>query len=227
MVETRSGEQTNAQNFSASKRETACNTKQRYNKLEETEIEDGATADEKMNEVNETAEKRKRNEAEEEPEIDASENEAVEQPPTKAARADPKVEDEERKGAEDRQGNGEKSAHEVNEAFSSKIHKAIIDYGSAPLGRTAVKEPLKATPETLLAIVLDAMLSSTRISHGLAQQALNAAIDAGYHDITKLSKSTWDERVNVMAKGGYNRYREQTATRLGHLANLIVSKYGK
>jgi len=233
MVETRSGEHTAAENSNSAKATVASNSErqnEKKTKSEKIERDDIATNQE-VNEDNGSADKRKHDEVEEEPEPEDSNDSAVEQPPAKAAKPDPEVNDQERKGAENSQSNGEKKSQEVDEVdevdevVPSKIRKAIVDYGSVPLEGTAVKEPTKAAPETLLAMVLEAMLTSTRISHNLAQQAVNAAIDAGYHDIKRLSESTWEERVNVMAEGGYNRYREQTATRLGHLSDLINSKY--
>ena len=49
---------------------------------------------------------------------------------------------------------------------------------------------------------------------------------AGYHDINVLSKSTWDDRVQVLSEGGYNRYRETASSKLGDLAQLVNEKYG-
>jgi hypothetical protein len=114
-------------------------------------------------------------------------------------------------------------------SLDKKIHKIIADYGSLPLQDTDIanKQPLKPTPDTILALVLDAMLKSTRISHELAQKAVNTVIQAGYHDIQTLRQTTWDDRVAVLTEGGYNRYREQTATRLGELVELIDEEYSK
>ena len=70
------------------------------------------------------------------------------------------------------------------------------------------------------------MLTSARISHKLAYQSLQCLIEAGYHEIERLKKSTWQERTEVLTKGGYTRYREKTATALGELADLVEKKYG-
>lgn len=128
----------------------------------------------------------------------------------------------------------QQSSSRPDSSISAKLHKTIADYGSLPLeGTGAVKvddqnqtQDLQPTPDTLLAMVLDALLKSTRISHDLAQKTLSAVIRAGYHDIDTLSASTFDDRVRVLSEGGYNRYREQTATRLGELAELVEEKYG-
>lgn len=158
----------------------------------------------------------------------------AEQPPTRAAKAS--EEDDlgpENAPADDGYGDddkysrsGSRSGSAVSESVSSKLRKTIDDYGALPLQGTAVKEPLKPEPETILAMVIDALLKSTRISHDLAQRAVKTVIEAGYHDVGKLSESTWDKRVDVLARAGYNRYREQNATRLGDLAEWVIGEYG-
>jgi hypothetical protein len=75
-------------------------------------------------------------------------------------------------------------------------------------------------------MVMDAMVKSKPISHGLSQRTINHLIEAGYHDIDKLHSSTWEERTMVLREGGYNRYREQIATNLGSLAEFVVNEYG-
>ena len=49
---------------------------------------------------------------------------------------------------------------------------------------------------------------------------------SGLSDIETLKKSTWQERTEVLTKGGYTRYREKTATALGELAEFIEKEYG-
>lgn len=133
---------------------------------------------------------------------------------------------EQRKGIE----NGAKEEKDSNNQHLSsvkhKIHKTIAEYGTLPLDGTGVDSPLKSTPEVLLAIVIDSMLKSTRISHLIAQRASNRLFKAGYHDIKVLSSASWDDKVQVLSEGGYNRYRETAATKLGDLAHLVNEKYG-
>jgi hypothetical protein len=146
-------------------------------------------------------------------------------PPPKAVKADDETE---RAGEKEPAPSSQKegSGADVTQSAIHKIRKTIEEYGSLPLQDTPAEGPLKPVPETLLAMVLDAMLKSTRISHDLAQRALIRLIEAGYHDIKTLSATTWDDRVQVLSEGGYNRYRERTATHLGELVELINEKYG-
>lgn len=159
-------------------------------------------------------EKRKRDEKDTEVKNDADETQEPaskeeQPPPSKTAKED----------------NGEENG-EVEPTVAHKIHKTIDEYGTLPLEGLGVDKPLKPTPEILLAIVIDSMLKSTRISHQLAQKASKKVFEAGYHDIKVLSNTSWDERVQVLSEGGYNRYRETTAAKLEDLANLINEKYG-
>ena len=109
---------------------------------------------------------------------------------------------------------------------TSKIHNLLSSYGVHPLQNTSLPKQNESTPETVLCLLYLAMLTSARISHELAYKSLQCLIEAGYQDIEILKKSTWQERTEVLTKGGYTRYREKTATALGDLADLIGKKYG-
>lgn len=119
----------------------------------------------------------------------------------------------------------ESTASKADAASRPKVATLIEKYGSLPLSDTAVDEPLSSKPETLLALLLNAMFSSARISHELAAKTLATSIKAGYHKIEVLKKSSWEERTQVLTEGGYTRYREKTATALGELVDFIEQRY--
>ena len=108
----------------------------------------------------------------------------------------------------------------------SKLDALLSSYGVHPLQDTSLEEQDKPTPETVLSLLYLAMLSSARISHELAYKSLQCLIEVGYQNIETLKKSTWEERTEVLTRGGYTRYREKTATALGELADFIVKEYG-
>ena len=107
-----------------------------------------------------------------------------------------------------------------------KLDTLLSKYGVQPLQDTKLPIQNEPTPETVLSLLYLAMLTSARISHELAYRSVQCLIEAGYQDIEVLKKSTWQERTEVLTKGGYTRYREKTATALGELAELIEKKYG-
>ena len=110
---------------------------------------------------------------------------------------------------------------------SKKLQDIISRYGALPLSDIGLSKATEATPETILAFVLNAMLTSARISHELAYKSAKCLIEAGYHDVHTLKKSSWEERTEVLTKGGYTRYREKTATALGELADFVLDGYGR
>lgn len=111
-------------------------------------------------------------------------------------------------------------------AITSKLSKMIDKHGTLPLSDLGLSDPTSPTPSTLLALVFHAMLTSARISHELAYKSVACLIEAGYHDVETLSKSTWEERTKILTRGGYTRYREKTATALGELAEGVRGEYG-
>ncbi|GFF38055.1 hypothetical protein IFM58399_05103 [Aspergillus lentulus] len=145
---------------------------------------------------------------------------------------DPEMDEDVKKGNQNEEGGLESPEGQFEDeqhakpSESPKVHKIIEEFGRQPLeGTSLAKEPLTASPETVLAMVLDAMLKSRPISHDLSQRAVDKLIDEGYHDIRRLGESSWEERTKVLQDGGYNRYREQGATNLGDLADFVNGQY--
>lgn len=107
----------------------------------------------------------------------------------------------------------------------AKVEAILSKYGNLPLSDIGLKHASEATPETILAFVFHAMLTSARISHDLAYKSVKCLIEAGYHDVHTLKNSSWQSRTEVLTKGGYTRYREKTATALGELADFVIEQY--
>ncbi|CAJ2505724.1 Uu.00g131180.m01.CDS01 [Anthostomella pinea] len=149
--------------------------------------------------------------------------------PAKAESPDPKQQKTESSAAteavEGGGHNGEETADAKETTSDTKISELISKYGELPLSETDLRDPEKPTPDTVLALLLNAMLSSTRISHSLAAKTVALVIKTGYHKVDVLKKSTWQERTEVLTEGGYTHYREKTATMMGDLAALIEEIY--
>ncbi|KAL8930835.1 MAG: hypothetical protein Q9208_000376 [Pyrenodesmia sp. 3 TL-2023] len=118
-----------------------------------------------------------------------------------------------------------KPATSGEDPIKHKVDTLLSKYGTLPLADLGLPDPSSPAPENVLALVYNAMLTSTRISHELAHKSVKCLIEAGYQDIETLRKSTWEERTEVLTKGGYTRYREKTATGLGELADFVTEKY--
>ncbi|KAK6956379.1 hypothetical protein Daesc_001656 [Daldinia eschscholtzii] len=129
------------------------------------------------------------------------------------------------KSNENEDGKEKVQHHDGASLSNPKIRQLISQYGELPLSQTDLSDPDKPTPDTVLALLLNAMLSSSRISHALAAKTIDLVIKAGYHKLDVLKKSTWEERTEVLTQGGYTHYREKTATMMGDLAQLIEDKY--
>ena len=164
----------------------------------------------------------------------AGDNKKVNEPKTKKRKLEEASED----GAKKGQASASKKTKTADTATSqdtkpqspvvdtSKLDTLLSKYGVQPLQDTKLLNQNEPTPETVLSLLYLAMLTSARISHELAYRSVQCLIEAGYQDIEVLKKSTWQERTEVLTKGGYTRYREKTATALGELAELIEKKYG-
>jgi len=130
---------------------------------------------------------------------------------------------------ERQQSEKEEEASEYAEApksgNNSELQHLLSKCGALPLADCNI-DVTTSKPDVLLALVFNAMLSSARISHELAYKSVKRLIEAGYHDVATLKKSSWQERTEVLTEGGYTRYREKTATALGELADLVTVKYG-
>lgn len=118
------------------------------------------------------------------------------------------------------------SSSRDNDLIAQKIEDLIAKYGHFPLSDVGLESPDEATPETILAHVMNVLLLSVRISHRLARRALRGLVSQRYHDLKKLKASTWGERVVILDDSGYARYDHRAATELGQLADLIETKYG-
>jgi endonuclease III len=99
----------------------------------------------------------------------------------------------------------------------------------ATQGRTYADEAgirLKNTPQPLYQLLVLACLSSTRIRASTAVAAARALFAAGMRTPRRMADATWQQRVDALGEGGYRRYDESTATRLGEGAQLVLNEFG-
>lgn len=113
----------------------------------------------------------------------------------------------------------------TNNSLQTLLHRVLDQYGGPPLNGSV--EDSWPRSKVIMAHILNALVSSARISHELAASTLACLLKEDYHDLHVLHQKSWDEKIDVLTKGGYARYRERTATFLGDLARLMEKKYGQ
>ncbi|WP_411124200.1 endonuclease [Streptomyces sp. x-19] len=85
---------------------------------------------------------------------------------------------------------------------------------------------LRNTPQPLYQLAVLTDLLSTRMRASVAVATLRALRDAGLSTPRRMLDATWQQRVDALDAGGYRRYDESTATRLGEGAELLLDRYG-
>ncbi|MEV0122351.1 endonuclease [Streptomyces sp. NPDC050703] len=107
--------------------------------------------------------------------------------------------------------------------------KALIKALLKAEGRTYAEEAgirLRDTPQPLYELLVLSVLLSAPIRGGAAVGAARELFGAGMRDARRMADATWQERVDALGRGGYRRYDESTATRLGDGAQLVQRDYG-
>src|SRR5438445_9755634 len=96
-------------------------------------------------------------------------------------------------------------------------------------GRTFADEAgirLRDTPAPLYQLSVLSMLSSAPIRAHAAIATARELFAAGWRTPVRMVESTWQQRVDVLGRGGYKRYDESTSTALGEGAQLILDTWG-
>ncbi|GGU75805.1 endonuclease [Streptomyces albospinus] len=105
------------------------------------------------------------------------------------------------------------------------IVRALLDRH----GRTYAAEagvPLRNAPQPLYQALVVADLLSARVRASVAVAAARALFGAGLRTPRRMADAPWQQRVDALGEGGYRRYDESTATRLGEGAVLLLDRYG-
>jgi endonuclease III len=84
---------------------------------------------------------------------------------------------------------------------------------------------LRDKPSPLYQLLVLATLLSARIRADIALSAARELFAAGLRTPHRMLDATWQERVDALGRGGYVRYDESTATRLGEGAQLLLDSY--
>jgi hypothetical protein len=84
---------------------------------------------------------------------------------------------------------------------------------------------LRDKPSPLYQLLVLATLLPARIRADIALSAARELFAAGLRTPHRMLDATWQERVDALGRGGYVRYDESTATRLGEGAQLLLDSY--
>lgn len=104
------------------------------------------------------------------------------------------------------------------------VEALLEEYGQTYAEEAGIR--LKDAPQPLYRLLVLASLLSTRIRAKAAVDAAKELAAAGMRDPHRMAAASWQERVDALGRGGYRRYDESTATRLGEGAELVDERYG-
>ncbi|MET8512904.1 endonuclease [Streptomyces sp. NPDC005077] len=97
-------------------------------------------------------------------------------------------------------------------------------YGTTYAAEAGIQ--LRNTPQSLYQLLVLSDLLSARIRASAAVAAARALFAHGMRSPDRMIGSTWQQRVDALGEGGYQRYDERTATQLGDGAQLLLVEYG-
>ncbi|WP_411088498.1 endonuclease [Streptomyces sp. 061-3] len=97
-------------------------------------------------------------------------------------------------------------------------------YGTTYAAEAGIQ--LRNTPQSLYQLLVLSDLLSARIRASVAVAAARALFAHGMRSPDRMIGSTWQQRVDALGEGGYQRYDERTATQLGDGAQLLLVEYG-
>lgn len=84
---------------------------------------------------------------------------------------------------------------------------------------------LKNEPEPLFQLLMLSLLLSEPAHAASAVHAVRALRLEGFSTAEKMVEATWQQRLDVLIRHGYERHEEDTATCLGRLGERVLSKY--
>lgn len=84
---------------------------------------------------------------------------------------------------------------------------------------------LRDKPAPLFQLLVLSQLASTRISAGIATATARELFRTGWRTPQRMRRSTWQQRVDALGRGGYRRYDESTATALEQLCDRLLEEH--
>lgn len=119
-------------------------------------------------------------------------------------------------------GRSTENAGDVRDARAT-VRALLAAHGETYAMEAGIR--LRDTPQPLYQLLVLAMLLGARIRTRTAIAAARALFAAGLRNPAATAGATWQRRRDVLDEGGYRRYDERTATRLGDAAQLLLDRY--
>lgn len=104
------------------------------------------------------------------------------------------------------------------------VEELLKEYGPTYAEEAGIS--LADKPAPLYQLLVLTTLLSGRIKADIAVRTAREVFAAGWRTAAKLRESTWQQRVDVLGRGGYKRYDESTARYLAEGASLLGDRYG-
>ncbi|WP_406338621.1 endonuclease [Streptomyces sp. NBC_01620] len=104
------------------------------------------------------------------------------------------------------------------------VEVLLSRYGTTYAAEAGIR--LRNTPQPLYQLLVLSDLLSARIRASVAVAAARALFGHGMRSPDRMIGATWQQRVDALGEGGYQRYDERTATQLGDGAQLLLVEYG-
>lgn len=103
------------------------------------------------------------------------------------------------------------------------VEELLAKYGPTYAEEAGIK--LADKPAPLYQLLVLTTLLSGRIKADIAVNTAREVFAEGWRTPAKLRDSTWQQRVDVLGRGGYKRYDESTARYLADGAELLHERY--
>lgn len=104
------------------------------------------------------------------------------------------------------------------------VRQLLAEHGTTYAEAAGIE--LRDKPAPLFQLLVLATLSATRIRADTAVEAARELFAAGFRTPERMRDARWQERVEALGRGGYRRYDESTATKLGESAEQTLARHG-
>lgn len=111
----------------------------------------------------------------------------------------------------------------MNKDESGRVKRLLADYGQTFAEEAGIK--LRDAPAPLYQLLVLSTLLSARIRSSAAVGAAKELFALGCRTPAGTLKTTWQQRVDALGRGGYRRYDESTATALESGAQLVAERW--